>query len=60
MPAEATVPRVPRETSICTRCRDEPRVPGQRWGKRCRAAAQRAYRARVTAERRAAAWSAHD
>lgn len=28
----------------CTRCQRERRVPGQRWGRRCRAAYTRAHR----------------
>ena len=33
------------EAPPCSRCHQEPRVPGQRWGSRCRAAAKRDARA---------------
>lgn len=42
--------------TVCSKCRQEPRVPGQRWGKKCRAAYMRDLRRRqivVTASRSA-------
>lgn len=30
--------------SLCTKCQNEPRAPGQRWGKRCRADYQKLWR----------------
>lgn len=35
------------ENELCSRCRAEPRVAGQRWGLLCRANAEAARRARV-------------
>lgn len=32
-------------TQPCSKCRDEPRAPGQRWGKRCHAEYMKTWRA---------------
>ena len=43
--------------SLCSKCHAEEDVPGQRYGKKCRATWQRDYRARVRIERAAYAKS---
>lgn len=30
--------------SLCTKCQNEPRIPGQRWGRKCRAEYMRDWR----------------
>lgn len=33
-------------TTVCSKCHEEPRLPGQRYGRKCKTAAQGSYRQR--------------
>ena len=36
---------------LCSRCRQEPAVPGQRWGQQCRRESKRRHAAQITVQR---------